>query len=59
MPAAAQAPAQAIEAAAPLVVQPGPAEAAAIPPRVRRQQAKPRVSTREPQPVKWWIKSKG
>ena len=46
------------EDAAPVVTVPSPAPAAAAPPRVRRLQAKPRVGGREPQPVKWWIKSK-
>nr|WP_321984249.1 hypothetical protein [uncultured Lichenicoccus sp.] len=34
-------------------------QAAGRVPKVRRQQATPRVSLREPKPVKWWIKSKG
>ncbi|WP_428376456.1 hypothetical protein [Lichenicoccus sp.] len=61
-------------AAAPAATRPAAPEPALVPrpegpaavrvPKVRRQQATPqqaksRASTREPQPVKWWIKSKG
>ena len=52
------------KAAAPVEAEPEANAAAERPaalrvPKVRRQQAMPRISTREPQPVKWWIKSKG
>ncbi len=54
----AQAAAAAPVAAEPPVLAPERAPVAREP-KVRRQQAAPRVSTREPKPVKWWIKGKG